>query len=367
MQRPRRVLLTVLIVNTFVNVGFFAVSYTAGSASGAPHPALSALSGLLSLGVVIIVGEILPKAIALANARRLAPIAAPVVQCLHWVTAPFSAVLQFLLIEPIVRLIAPAGSTRGDISTAELSALVELSADQGIITAREHDMLQTVVALPDISVRSVMVPRVRVQAIAHDADRKSAAAVFARTGLAKLPVYERDLDNILGLLYARDFHLKPQTPFTRLLRPVNYVPEAINLLQLVRHFRKTRTQLAIVVDEYGGIDGLITIQDVLAEIVGDLETGALRGPPDVEQLADGAYRLPGSLSIRAWRPLLGLTDRLLYVDTFGGLIVAQLGRFPQPGDTVRLRNLSLTVDRVDHRRVERVIVRAEASAPQGAE
>lgn len=359
MLRPRRVLMTVLIVNTAVNVAFFAVSYVAGSARAAGNPIVAAASGVLALLVVIICGEILPKAIALANARRLAPLAAPVVHLLQVMTAPVAAVLQAALVEPLVRLIGPARPSRRDLATDDLSALVELSAEQGIITDREHDMLQTVVALPEISVRSIMVPRVRIQAIAIDMDRAQVAAALRYSGFAKMPVYERDLDDVVGLLYARDFHLKPDEPLAKILRPVCYVPEVINLLQLVRHFRRTRTQLAIVVDEFGGVAGLITIEDVLAEIVGDLATGAPRAAPEVERLDERAYRLPGSLSIRAWRPLLGLTDQLLHVDTFGGVVIATLGRFPQVGDTIRLGNLALTVDRLDQRRVDRVIVRVE--------
>lgn len=366
MRHPRRVLMTVLIVNTAVNVAFFAVSYMGASRLGGGHPAVGALSGVAALVVIIICGEILPKAVALANARVLAPLVAPVVHALQWVTAPVAAILQTLLVEPLVRLLRPAGPPRPDVSTQDLAALVELSAAQGIITTREHDMLQTVVALPDISVRSIMVPRVQIHALPVTEERGALAAAFRTHGLTKLPIYGRDLDDIRGLLYARDLHLQPDAPLERLLRPVRYVPEVINLLQLVRHFRRTRTQLAIVVDEHGGVAGLVTIEDVLAEIVGDLETGAAAGPPEVERVDERTWRVPGDLSVRVWRPLLGISNSMLEVDTFGGVVVAALGRLPQLGDRVRFGNLSLIVDRLDQRRVDRVLLRADGEAGGGA-
>ncbi|HRX84308.1 MAG TPA: hemolysin family protein [Phycisphaerae bacterium] len=367
MRRPRRVLMTVLIVNTAVNVAFFAVSFVGSSKLGSGHPATRALGGAAALVAIIICGEILPKAVALANARMLAPLVAPVVHTLQWLTAPIAAVLQLLLVEPIVRLLRPGQPPRPDISTGDLSALVELSANQGIITTREHDMLQTVVALPDISVRSIMVPRVHVHAVPLDAPRSEIEAAFREHGLTKLPVYGHDLDDIQGLLYARDLYLQPDEPIERLLREVRYVPEVINLLQLVRHFRRTGTQIAVVVDEHGGVAGLVTIEDVLAEIVGDLDTDEASGPPEVERIDDRTYRVPGALSVRAWRPLLGLTDQMLEVDTFGGVVVAALGRLPHIGDSVRFGNLTLTVDRLDQRRVDRVLLRALPTETQGGQ
>jgi len=362
--RPRRVLMAVLIVNTAVNVGFFAVSYLTSRSASHSSPLRNAVGGALTVLLVIVFGEIIPKAIALANARRLAPVLAPFVHVAQAVTAPIAAVLRFLLVEPIVRVVAYSVPQRTGVSTGDLSALVELSAVEGIITTHEHDMLQTVVALPEISVRSIMVPRVQIVAVAADEERAEIAATFARTGLTKLPVYGRDLDDVRGLLYARDLYLNPEEPIQRHLRPVHYVPELINLLQLVRHFRRTRTQLAIVVDEYGGVAGLVSLEDVLEEIVGDLDT---RGPQssEVERIDERSYRLPGSMNVRPWRHLLGITDQLTDVDTFGGVCIAALGRLPRVGDVVRFGNLSLTVERLDRRRVDRVVLRVEPPGDDG--
>ncbi len=365
MQRPRQVLMTVLIVNTAVNIGIFAVSYVTFGALAAAHPLIAGVGGVVTLLAVIVFGEILPKAAALTNARRLAPLAAPLVHTLQVVTAPLRVVLRVGFVEPIVRLAAPAPSAGAEVSTADLSALVQLSADRGIISSREHEMLQTVVALPEIAVREVMTPRVEIIAAPIGADRAQVERLLQTSGLKKLPVFGRDLDDIRGLLYARDFYLNPQQEIAELLRPVRYIPELVNLLQLLRHFRNTRTQLAVVVDEYGGVSGIVAVEDVLEEIVGELDAGPEPAEPEVERLDERTYRLAGAVNIRPWRQMLGITERFHEVSTLGGLVVASLERMPRVGDGVHFGNLTITVDRLAGRRVDRVILRAEPLGEAG--
>jgi CBS domain containing-hemolysin-like protein len=176
-----------------------------------------------------------------------------------------------------------------------------------------------------------------------------------------VPACGRDLDDIQGLLYARDVLLAPGTALKHLLRPVEFVPEQINLAQLMRHFRERRAHFAIVVDEYGGTAGLVTNEDAVEWIVGDLpdeETAPFT--PATEQLDENTYRLSGDLSVREWADRFGVGEIDRQIDTLGGLILSRLGRLPHAGDTIRIRNLTLMVEAVDRRRIERVILRRGA-------
>ena len=363
MRRPRRVLTTVLIVNTAVNIGIFAVSYVMFDALGKTSAMLAALGGVAALLVVIIFGEIIPKAVALASARQVAPVVAPIIRGAEVVTTPLRAVLQFLLIEPLTRLLSAPRPHSAQVTSEDLRALVQLSAEQGIITSREHDMLQVVVALPEVPVRAVMVPRVDMKAAGINSPIDDIRKTFRETGFKKLPVYDRDLDDVVGMLYARDLYLRPEEPIRDLLRPVKYVPEVIDLLQLIRFFRDTGAQIAIVVDEYGGVSGLVALEDVFEEIVGELDA-AHRTDPDntVERLDERTYRLNGALGIRPWRESLGITGMFTTVDTIGGVVLASLGRMPRVGDQVRFGNLSIIVDHIDNRRIDRVLLRIDDSA-----
>lgn len=365
MRHPQRVLMTVLLANTTLNIAIFAVSYSGASRMGPPNPLVAAISGVITLLLVLLLGEVVPKALALAHAVRLAPISAPVIQMLQIVTTPFRVVLQGAMVEPIIRLISPS-EPEGD-PAEDLRALVEMSAHQGVISSRENDMLQAVFVLPEVPVRSVMVPRVAINAVKLNSPRRQILKVFYETKLKQLPVIGRDMDDVRGTLKMRDLFLYPQKPIAQLINPVRFVPEVINLLQLLNHFRETKTRFAIVVDEHGGVSGLVTLEDVVEQIVGDLVSS--HRPEDdtpIIKIDDGQYIASGRLGVRHWRRIIGDHPQLADVDTIGGVVSALLGRLPRVGDTVKVGGISITVEDMADRSIGRVRLRVERSKP-GAE
>ncbi|MCP4248111.1 MAG: HlyC/CorC family transporter [bacterium] len=371
MQHPRRVLMTVLMANTAVNVLFFAVAFVTFERLGDTHALAASFAGVVTLLAVIVFGEVLPKALARAHAARFAPLVAPPIQALQTVLAPFRWFLGAVLVVPLTRLLQAPSSSRDEVTVDELRALVEMSAHRGLIDLAETRMLQTIVALPEINVRSVMKPRVDVRAVPIGASPGRIRREMQRAKLTKLPVYGRDLDDIRGLVYARDLHLRAGVPVARLIRPMQFVPEQINLLRLIEHFRSTHSQLAIVVDEYGGMAGLITLEDVLEEMVGDLSGTDKPAEPDAEMIDEDTYRVAGDLSIRDWIQQFGpggpggAVAASAGVHTIAGLVLAELGRWPHVGDSVRIRNLTLTVERIDGRRIERILLhRDRAGSPE---
>ncbi|NOX57563.1 MAG: HlyC/CorC family transporter [Planctomycetes bacterium] len=360
MRHPRRVLMTVLIVNTAVNIAIFSVSFLALQPDASEHPILAALGGIAALLVVLVFGEIAPKAIALGNAVRIAPLVAPLITILEWITLPLSTVLRVLLVEPIVRLVAPNQVDSPTVSPHDLRALVELSGKQGIIDPREHDMLLGVVSLPSIAVRAIMVPRVDIRAVPLDVDRSEAKKLFMETGLKKVPVYGTNIDDIRGLLYARDLYLRPSESIEDLLKPLHFVPEMINLAQLTENFISRKTPLLIVVDEVGGVSGLVALKDLFRKIVGEFDhAGGDTTTQAVETLDERTHRISGSLGVGPWKDAFVTARNLANVDTMGGLVLSLLGRLPKEGDAVRIGNIKLTVEKLNGRRIEQIIVHAE--------
>ena len=221
-------------------------------------------------------------------------------------------------------------------------------------------MLQAVVALPDITVREIMAPRVDIESISLGDVPATVLDTLRATHRKKLPVYGRNPDDIVGLLYARDAFLGPDKPIRSLIRPVHFVPEQADVGQLMRHFRDTKTQIAIVVDEYGGTAGLVSVEDVLELIVGDIsESDQPPEMPPVEEIDENTYRLLGDLSIRAWKEQFAAGHVGGGIDTLGGLILSRLGRLPRVGDRVHIRNLTLVVERMRGRRIETVLLRRQ--------
>ena len=367
---PRRVLMTVLLANTAVNVAIFTVSFlavrevreVAVTAGGGRYAAAIVAAGSVAAPLcVIIFGEMLPKAVALSSSRRFAPPAALLVAMLQAVLGPIQWILAKLLVDPVTRLLAPHRAAADTVTTEELRLLVEHSAHEGVINSTENEMLQAIVALADVSVREVMTPRVDINSVPIDDNRATVLETVRKSGRRRLPVCGRDSDDIRGVLYARDLYLSTNEPIKTLVRRIHFVPEQVNLMQLLRHFRAENIPLAIVVDEYGGTAGLVTVEDVVEWVVGDLPDGEVRPwRATTERLDENTYRLSGDVSVRVWadRFAVGEIDR--HVDTVGGLILAKLGRLPRTGDSVRIRNLTLTVERMQRRRIALVLLHRDS-------
>ncbi len=367
MDRPRRVLMTVLIANTAINVAIFAISFVVLRDLRSTHPTLAAASGVGVLFAVILFGEIVPKSIALAGAQRVAPPAAALIDVLRFVLAPLRYFLRILLVDPLIRLIAPA-SRLGEVTTDELRQLVDHSAQNGVINLQENTMLRAAVTLRDMCVREIMTPRVDIESVCLEDPRNDILHTLRSSPRRKLPVRGRNLDDVHGILYTRDLLTHTNSSVASLLRPVYYVPEQINLLQLIQVFRENKVQLAIVVDEFGGTAGLVTTKDIVERIVGDLpDPGAPRPDPLTERLDSNTYRVSGDLSVRDWADRFGVREVDRRVATVGGLVLAKLGRLPCVGDTVRIRNLSLTVEKMDRHRIESVILRRDDEASIASE
>jgi CBS domain containing-hemolysin-like protein len=182
-------------------------------------------------------------------------------------------------------------------------------------------------------------------------------------GLTKIPVYSRHADNIVGMIYLRPLFLKPGEPLERLVQPVHFVPEQKTVESLLEFFRKTGTDMAVVVDEYGGNAGTVQLEDIAAELFGRMEPAADIEP--IKLLGPFQYRLAGDLPIHDWADVFGIDLDETRLTTIGGLVAALLGRVPRKGDVAYIGNLKFTVDRVRKHRVETVILSLEPMPSNG--
>jgi len=258
--------------------------------------------------------------------------------------------------------------------------LVETGSEQGGIEEEEKEMIHGVIELAETRVHEVMVPRIGIRAVEVSDSPEEVLDMIVRAGHSRLPVYQENLDNIVGILYAKDLlpYLKrdagelSQIDIRSVVRPAVYVPETKAVDDLLREMRGARRHIAIVVDEYGGTAGLITLEDVVEEIVGEIQDEYDREEPLVEPLADDehiTYRVDGRVSIHDLRDLFDLPDieeeDEAEYDTVGGLIVHRVGRIPLPGAVVQFHDVTLRVETAEPRRVAKVI--AERPKPESAE
>lgn len=373
MRRPRQLLLTLMIGNVTVNMFIFAVSLSLFQSLAGPGNPWAPVLGLMSPIVVTLFGEILPKGTAIAARTIVSHRVAPAVATFRLALSPLSFVLNTLLVEPMTRVLA--GRHRPDeyVTVDELRELIEMSGRHQILDANENAMLSEVIQLGEIKVRDVMIPRVDVVGFEIHDDPEELRRMLRQHRFTKLPLYDESIDRIVGLVYAKDLFLDPDRPIDQMVKPVRFVPELLTLTQLLAEFRRTGVQIAVAVNEYGGMVGLVTIEDVAEQIVGELTLAdEWEDQPTWERLAPTRYRVDGSMNVRDWSEQFQIRGPEEDVTTLGGLILARLGRLPEVGDQVRMGNLLLTVESLRGRRIEWVLIeitngQAEPTEPSPAD
>lgn len=371
MDRPGHVLMTVLFGNMVVNTAFFVMGVQLIDEIRRLHPehvgVLGPIIGVLTPLAVIVFGEITPKSLAATRPEFVAPLSALPLKALGYVARPVRVVLGYVFVVPLTRLITGAGHEEHSfVTTEELQAILSSAAREGAVSGQESDMLADVLDLGELRVRDVMTPRVEIVGCDRATPMPIVLAVFRRTRHSKIVVYDDEMDNLTGVVYAKTAFLNPDGPLDGLVRPIFYVPETKTVESLLREFRARKTQFAAVVDEYGGVSGIVTLEDCLEEIVGEIRDETDAAPVDpVQRIGEAEYLLAGDLSIRSWADSFDLEvpEEGGRYSTVAGFVTALLGRMPRPGDAVQWRNLEFIVEEVKHRRVTRVRLRLRGQQP----
>jgi len=245
--------------------------------------------------------------------------------------------------ERLVEFLSPGPDTRADL----IETLAD-AEDRELIAPESRIMLEGVIRMADMIAGDVMVAAPRMDLLDIDAPYDELLAVVIETSHSRFPVYEGQRENIIGILLAKDLlklQRAPELNLRTLLRPAVFVPESKNLNELLRDFRSNRNHLAIVIDEFGNTAGLITIEDVLEEIVGEIEDefDEIQGDQGIYTLADGSQRIAGDADISAVNTVLGVQLSEEAFDTIGGLVAHEHGRVPRRGETVEVGGLAFTV------------------------
>jgi putative hemolysin len=360
-------------------IGFFASAYAAVSLvdqfsrflvglgmskeGAADTLALIIVTVILAL-FTIIFAELVPKTLALANTERVAIALSLPVEFLARALGPLIRVLTGVT-AAITKLFGANVSNEAQITAEELRLIVERGGEQGVLEAEEEQMINSIIELGERRLHEVMIPRIAIAALPASATLEEAIDRIVDEGHSRIPVYEDSIDEVVGILYAKDLlpFLKPASgprPAVRtLLRPPVFVPESMTIDDLLHEFQRRKVHIAIVLDEYGGTAGLLTIEDLLEEIVGEIQDEYDTEEPMVVRLSDDEARVDGRADVDDLAELfdinLELEDDDEY-DTVGGLVYHRIGGVPSPGDQIDVNGLTLTVETTDGRRVGKVLV-----------
>lgn len=366
LKAPREILITILILNTLTNVSAAIITAIMTHDLATAYqwsPTITILGEIVALTfVLLVVSEITPKLIAtrqpLAFARR---IAWPLL-ILHRILCPISGFLA----RSMNAFHGRFEVSNDRLSGEDLKAMADIGKAHGTLEDDESELIHSIVEFGDTTVREIMISRMDIVALSTAATIDSAIEVIRETGHSRLPLYVEHLDNILGVVYAKDLlrHValhKTDTrlDWTHLARPPMFVPLGKKLDNLLRDFQGKKTHIALVVDEYGGTAGLITLEDILEEIVGDIRDEHDFSEDELlEELATNRYRVDAKIDLDALNKMAGTTlDTEAYeFETLGGLILDLAGKIPSPGDIFEHENLRLTVESVENHRIGNVLV-----------
>ena len=363
-RHPERLLSTAMMGVTIAHI-------TASSlATWALLPLAGSMAALLVTvaltPLMLIFGEVIPKAVAREWATAFILRLFGLVGLTSRLLAPLTWAANAVVSGALAVLGRRRTNTRQFVSREELKLLLQMEPEEADVTVSEAEMIDKIFDLGDTAVREVMVPLVDVVALPDGAPPEEAIRLIAERGFSRIPVYTDRVLNIVGVVTAMDLLRRGADgpDLAALMRPATYVPETKRIDDLLREMQKARLQLAVVVDEYGGAVGIVTVEDIVEQVVGEIQDEHDRTPESAERLPDGSYRVAGRTRIDELNEALDWDLPTGDFETVAGLVLATLHRLPQVGEVVPVGRYTLTVLEADARRV--LTVRIMPPAARGA-
>ncbi|MGM9552343.1 MAG: hemolysin family protein [Clostridia bacterium] len=352
---------TLLIGNNIVNISASTIS-TLVFANIIDDPALSAtVSTVFMTLTVLIFGEITPKSVAKQAPEAVAMFSASVLNALNIILSPLSFV--FIHWQKLITKIFKLGE--GDVITEdELLTIVDEAQQDGGINSQESELIKNAIEFNDIEVDEVLTPRVDVVAIDVEWDKEKIAEVFDESGFSRLPVYQDTIDNIIGVLNHRDFVTEEKNEIFRIenaIKPVKFIFSTMKISKLLRLLQKTQSHLVVVTDEYGGTEGIVTLEDIIEALVGEIwDEYDNVSTEEFEKISDNVYKVNGSASLEDMFEFFSIAfdeEENDDINTVGGFVTAQLEKIPDVGDSFEYEHLKFTVTSTDSARVLSVLVK----------
>ena len=360
LSEPQKLLITILIGNNIVNVIVASIS-TLISQKFAEIYELN-VTLILFINVVFITflilltGEIFPKVVAVRDNLKFARKTSSLLQFFSVLFTPISFLLKKTTqsFTEVVELRLNQGLTE-----EELKTLIDISEENGSIQSDEKEMLSSIIEFSETTVREVMVPRIDMVCVQSDEPIENIIAIINEQLHSRIPVYENRIDNITGIIYAKDLikHLPSfeNVSIKDIIHPVYFVPEQKRIQDLLKEFQAKKIHMAVVVDEYGGTSGLITLEDIIEEIVGEIQDEYDYELPLCEKLDEQNFILDGRLSIEEFNETLPLEiEEQEGIETISGFIHNLTGNLPKEKEIILFKNLEFTIDKVDSRRISKI-------------
>ncbi|MGQ9798120.1 MAG: hemolysin family protein [Ignavibacterium sp.] len=365
---PRRLLATILIGNTLINVALsiIAVTLSFDFAKIFNFDLNLAITFqiILTTVLVLLFGELLPKMLATKSTYQFAKFAALPIYVISSILYPISEFITEVIKISVSKI--RFDKSKSALTTEEFSDLVTLSTKRGTIDENEKEIINSIVEFRETNVSEIMTPRVDIVAIAENKSIDDVIKIIGESGHSRIPVYRDNIDTITGVIFAKDLLKfinndvsKKQIKISSLVKKVLYVPESKKIGELLREFQSKKIHLAIVVDEYGGTAGLITLEDIIEEVVGDIWDEYDKAEKNIQQLSENKFLVNGNILLEDLASELNINfidENDPNIDTLAGFILKISGEIPKEGDSFLHNDFIITVKQLDKKRIRKVLI-----------
>ncbi len=343
---------TILIGNNIVNIASASLA-TVLFVALLGNEAGPSVSTAVTTIVVLIFGEVSPKSIAKESPEKFAMFSAPFLHLLTIVLTPFN--FLFRQWKKLLSLIIKPSEDR-TITEEELLTIVEEAEHDGGIDEQESSLIRSALEFSDLEAVDILTPRIDISAVPANASKQQIAEVFAETGYSRLPIYEDSIDHVVGIIYQKDFHnfvYNTDKEVSSIVRPALFIAKNKKINDLLKELQQKKSHIAVVVDEFGGTIGIVTLEDILEELVGEIWDEHDEVIQDIEEISENEFLVLGSANLEKLFERLD-RDEELEVVTVSGWVMDTLERIPEVGDTFTYDNLEVSVLEMDGKRVEKI-------------
>ncbi|MFQ6617043.1 MAG: hemolysin family protein [Fidelibacterota bacterium] len=372
LNTPRRLLITILTGNTIVNIAIATMAallaLSISRKAGFNRTITIIVEIVVITFVILVISEISPKIIAVKNSVQFSKLVSLPLLVVFRILHPFAALLYAL-----VKFISETVGIRRKtviLSQEEIKTLVELGEEKGTLEVKEKEMLHSIMELGETYVKEIMVPRTDMAVVSTEDTIRDVIDIIRTKGFSRIPLYERNIDDIKGIIFAKDV-----LPFVRtsvkevklmkIARSVYFVPEKMLINELLREFQRQKTNIAIVVDEYGGTSGLVTLEDVIEEIIGEIRDEYDRELPLVKKVKENRFLIDARVGLDDLNKILSIdlpTEEDF--DSLGGFLYSLLGDIPAEKERINYGNLEFIIERVEGRRISKVLMVKKENADE---
>ena len=360
--KPDNLLTTILVGNNLVNVAASAIA-TKVATNVFGNLGVGISTGVVTL-LLLIFGEITPKSLATRKAKKFSMTVARPIEICYYLFFPIVKGLSFLV--QAVNKDSHAPGTKPFISEDKIRRFLAVGVREGVIETDERQMINSIFEFDDITVKEIMVPRIDMVCVDINDSIDKLIDIVIRMGLSRIPVYNGRIDNIVGIVYAKDLlpllkEEKPKITVQKIMRPAYYVPESKEIDNLFSELKKEKIHMAIVLDEYGGTAGLVTIEDLLEEIVGDIQDEYDEEETLIEQKDNKQIIVDGRVDIDEINEILDIALPEEDYETISGFVLSMLGYVPEEGEKIEFEDLEITVAKISQRRISKVEIEKKSN------